>query len=87
MLDRLSFFALCSALSLTRAVEFAGASSEGSATVHWLEDKPAHNFGTTFGLPWPAGKFPSNSTTFSAKTSSNGQIALKSWVSRLFSLW
>ncbi|RDI76653.1 hypothetical protein Vi05172_g13358 [Venturia inaequalis] len=80
MLNHIFFIVLCSLFSLGHGVEFTN-TTDASATVHWLEGKPAHNFGTTFGLPWPAGKFPSNSTTFSAKTSSNEQVALKSWIS------
>ncbi|KAI9055596.1 hypothetical protein LZ554_000542 [Drepanopeziza brunnea f. sp. 'monogermtubi'] len=45
-----------------------------SATVHWLEGKPSHNFGTTFGLPWPQGKYFDENTSFTAETD------LQSWV-------
>lgn len=86
MLNHICFTALCSLFSLGHGVELANTTSAASATVHWLEGKPAHNYGTTFGLPWPAGKFPSNSTTFSAKTSSDENISLRSWVRYLFFL-
>ncbi|EKD21343.1 uncharacterized protein L3040_000620 [Drepanopeziza brunnea f. sp. 'multigermtubi'] len=45
-----------------------------SATVHWLEGKPLHNFGTTFGLPWPQGKYFAENTSFTAETD------LQSWI-------
>lgn len=45
-----------------------------SATVHWLEGKPTYNFGTTFGLPWPQGRYHAENTSFAAETD------LQSWV-------
>lgn len=62
------------------SLNFTNSSSSGSTTVHWLDGKPAYNFGTTFGLPWPEGQYPSNFTKFTASTSSNKEIELDSWV-------
>ncbi|KAK2624658.1 hypothetical protein QTJ16_005851 [Diplocarpon rosae] len=50
-------------------------SSPSSATVHWLEGKPTHNFGTTFGLPWPQGLYYIENTTFTS-----AEADLQSWV-------
>ncbi|KAL4805126.1 hypothetical protein BDV18DRAFT_165911 [Aspergillus unguis] len=47
--------------------------------VHWLGDTPASIAGTTFGLPWPQGKYTSNNTAFSI-SGSEGDIPLQSWV-------
>ncbi|KAF7523513.1 hypothetical protein G7054_g11721 [Neopestalotiopsis clavispora] len=49
-------------------------------SVRWLEGAPAVNLGTTFGLPWPRGKYPANSTTFSAADVDGDQVNLQSWI-------
>ncbi|KAI1350800.1 hypothetical protein F5Y01DRAFT_325861 [Xylaria sp. FL0043] len=55
-------------------------SSSDVVEVKWLEGKPALALGTTFGLPWPKGKYPGNQTTFSAATDSGDEVSLQSWV-------
>ncbi|ORY56659.1 uncharacterized protein BCR38DRAFT_490545 [Pseudomassariella vexata] len=47
--------------------------------VRWLEGAPDYNSGTTFGLPWPRGKFNANTTTFTG-TAGSEKIQLQSWV-------
>ncbi|KAJ8120975.1 hypothetical protein O1611_g10223 [Lasiodiplodia mahajangana] len=48
--------------------------------VKWLEGKPALNLGTTFGLPWPKGKYAGDQVAFSAATDSGEAVNLQSWV-------
>ncbi|KAI0810164.1 hypothetical protein GGR55DRAFT_645573 [Xylaria sp. FL0064] len=55
-------------------------SSSDVVEVNWLEGKPVLALGTTFGLPWPKGKYPGNQTTFSASTDNGDDVSLQSWV-------
>ncbi|KAK2798249.1 hypothetical protein FQN51_007815 [Onygenales sp. PD_10] len=50
--------------------------------VRWIGDAPDLNWGTTFGLPWPEGKYQPNETEFtiSASGSNEEKIPLQSWV-------
>ncbi|KAI0965989.1 hypothetical protein F4678DRAFT_308841 [Xylaria arbuscula] len=48
--------------------------------VKWLEGQPALNLGTTFGLPWPKGKYRSDQVAFSATTEEGEDVALQSWI-------
>ncbi|KAK4034450.1 hypothetical protein C8A01DRAFT_18750 [Parachaetomium inaequale] len=52
-------------------------SSSSSVKVSWVGDSPAQNLGTTFGLPWPQGKYQPDEVDFKL---SDGQIQLQSWV-------
>ncbi|KNG88864.1 hypothetical protein ANOM_003689 [Aspergillus nomiae NRRL 13137] len=54
--------------------------SADTVKVHWVGDAPEYHAGTTFGLPWPQGKYRSNDTQFSLSGQSNEQIPLQSWV-------
>ncbi|KAG7294399.1 hypothetical protein NEMBOFW57_004470 [Staphylotrichum longicolle] len=51
--------------------------SSSSVKVSWIGDSPAQNLGTTFGLPWPQGKYQPNDVDFKL---SDGQTPLESWV-------
>ncbi len=51
-----------------------------SIPVHWLGDTPSYVAGTTFGLPWPQGKYHFNNTAFSISGSQGGDAPLHSWV-------
>ncbi|KAB8068867.1 hypothetical protein BDV29DRAFT_199093 [Aspergillus leporis] len=55
-------------------------SSSDSIKVHWVGDIPEYHTGTTFGLPWPEGKYKINSTEFTISGKSNEQVPLQSWV-------
>lgn len=48
--------------------------------VRWLEDTPKYHSGTTFGLPWPQGKYVFENTTFTIATGPSQQVPLQSWV-------
>ncbi|KAI1179042.1 hypothetical protein F4777DRAFT_535379 [Nemania sp. FL0916] len=48
--------------------------------VRWLEGKPGLNLGTTFGLPWPRGKYAGDQVAFSAATDSGENVDIQSWV-------
>jgi hypothetical protein len=52
-------------------------SSASSVKVGWVGDAPAQNLGTTFGLPWPQGKYKPGEVDFKL---SDGQTPLQSWV-------
>ncbi|KAL2808314.1 hypothetical protein BJX63DRAFT_439470 [Aspergillus granulosus] len=67
------------------ALLFLGAIAPGALAVpvpiHWLGTTPSYTSGSTFGLPWPEGKFFYNSTAFSIASSSGADnIPLDSWV-------
>ncbi|KAI9151359.1 hypothetical protein HJFPF1_08561 [Paramyrothecium foliicola] len=51
-------------------------STSQDATVRWLGETPSYHAGTTFGVPWPKGKFDANKAEFSVSTGE----ALQSWV-------
>ena len=48
--------------------------------VHWVGERPEYTSGTTFGLPWPQGKYKFNDTLFSIVGKPSEQIPLQSWV-------
>ncbi|KAL4967129.1 polysaccharide lyase family 26 protein [Aspergillus stella-maris] len=50
-------------------------SSATSVPVSWLGSTPSYTSGTTFGLPWPKGKYTFNDTSFSI-----AGVPLQSWV-------
>ena len=51
-----------------------------TVNVHWIGNTPAYTTGTTFGLPWPQGKYRFNETQFSIGSDPNNPIPLQSWV-------
>ncbi|KAI0539551.1 hypothetical protein GGR58DRAFT_464005 [Xylaria digitata] len=55
-------------------------SSSDVVDVKWLEGTPALNVGTTFGLPWPKGKYPGDQVAFSASTDGGEDVTIQSWV-------
>ncbi|KAI1774500.1 hypothetical protein F4818DRAFT_418100 [Hypoxylon cercidicola] len=59
-----------------------GSSSESDVVaVRWIGDTPALNSGTTFGLPWPRGKYQANETAFAGLGGDDdSQIPLQSWI-------
>lgn len=58
---------------------------DGSVTVQWLGKKPAYNPGTTFGVPWPRGKYAASATTFSISSGDGNQIPSESWITGYWS--
>lgn len=58
----------------------AQAQSSDAAPVSWVGDTPKLNLGTTFGLPWPRGKFPADTTSFKATASNGEQVDIQSWI-------
>ncbi|KAI1812118.1 hypothetical protein GGS20DRAFT_587831 [Poronia punctata] len=50
-----------------------------SVKVRWLEDKPPLHIGTTFGLPWPRGKYPADKVGFTAE-SGGEEVDLQTWI-------
>ncbi|KAL4926174.1 polysaccharide lyase family 26 protein [Aspergillus undulatus] len=50
-------------------------STSDSIPVTWLGSTPSYTAGTTFGLPWPKGKYTFNNTAFSI-----AGVPLQSWV-------
>jgi len=58
----------------------AQSQSTDSAVVSWVGDAPPLNLGSTFGLPWSRGKYPADSTTFTATDSNGQQVEVQSWV-------
>ncbi|KAE8155065.1 hypothetical protein BDV25DRAFT_135398 [Aspergillus avenaceus] len=73
---------LLAALSALAHGAFSLSSSNSSDTVkvHWVGDTPEYVPGTTFGVPWPQGKYRFNSTEFTIAGSSDQNIPLQSWV-------
>ncbi|KAL4886065.1 hypothetical protein BJY04DRAFT_98514 [Aspergillus karnatakaensis] len=55
-------------------------SASDSIPIHWVGDTPDHVSGTTFGLPWPQGKYHFNNTVFSLTGDSGESVPLQSWV-------
>ncbi|KAK9797612.1 hypothetical protein SCARD494_03441 [Seiridium cardinale] len=59
---------------------FSNASTRTGVTVRWLEGTPVSNLGSTFGLPWPRGEYPADTTSFTGTTADGGEVQLQSWV-------
>ncbi|KAH7018559.1 uncharacterized protein B0I36DRAFT_253759 [Microdochium trichocladiopsis] len=72
--------ALCHLVAALGCAGLAAAQSPDSAAVSWVGDAPDLNLGATFGLPWPRGKYPANSTSFTATDSNGGQVDVQSWI-------
>ncbi|MFT3781278.1 MAG: Tat pathway signal sequence domain protein [Nibricoccus sp.] len=52
---------------------------ENIAPLHWLDGRaPSAMPGTTWGTPWPHGKYPKN-TTFALRTASGAAVPVQSW--------
>jgi hypothetical protein len=56
------------------------ASEDGSVKVQWLEQKPAYNPGTTFGVPWPRGRYQANDTLFAISSGNGSPVPSESWI-------
>jgi hypothetical protein len=76
-LNSVTYLALC---LVGRAFSAPKNSSSSSVDVKWLEGKPTSNFGTTFGVPWPRGKYVANQVKFTASADGGNDVALQSWV-------
>ncbi|KAI0396430.1 hypothetical protein F5Y17DRAFT_455931 [Xylariaceae sp. FL0594] len=93
LLDLKSTAGLAAAAALANLPAAAAATSHGNSTVsvRWLEGSRAllPHIGTTFGLPWPRGKFPADETEFSATSASGdgivADVALQTWVTSYWS--
>ncbi|KXX80205.1 Uncharacterized protein YetA [Madurella mycetomatis] len=55
----------------------AQSNTSSSVKVNWIGDPPTQNLGTTFGLPWPQGKYQPDEVDFKLL---DGQTPLQSWV-------
>ncbi|KAI5204632.1 hypothetical protein E4T38_04565 [Aureobasidium subglaciale] len=55
-------------------------SKDGSVKVQWLDPKPAYNPGTTFGVPWPRGRYQANDTVFTVSSDNGESVASESWI-------
>jgi hypothetical protein len=66
-------------MSILRGLTAAARSNNtaSSVKVGWIGDPPAQNLGTTFGLPWPQGKYQPDEVDFDV---ADGQTPLESWV-------
>ncbi|KAL4773526.1 hypothetical protein BDW60DRAFT_206332 [Aspergillus nidulans var. acristatus] len=67
------------ALSLAGSGSTTNNSTSDAIPIHWLGDTPDYVAGTTFGLPWPRGKYTFNNTVFSISGGAD-EIPLQSWV-------
>ncbi|KAI0881319.1 uncharacterized protein GGS22DRAFT_73608 [Annulohypoxylon maeteangense] len=79
----LGLLAVLGLSSASSAQSYSNSSSLASDTVavSWVGDAPKINSGTTFGLPWPRGKYQANTTTFAGREGdSEGQVPLQSWI-------
>lgn len=56
-----------------------------SVTAQWLEKRPLHNHGTTFGVPWPRGQYFANETLFTLSGDGGSQIPSGSWITGYWS--
>ncbi|KAK6066720.1 hypothetical protein SCUP515_10529 [Seiridium cupressi] len=59
---------------------FSNTSTGPGVTVRWLEGTPVTNLGSTFGVPWPRGEYPADTTSFTGTTADGGEVQLQSWV-------
>ncbi|KAI1334518.1 hypothetical protein F5Y15DRAFT_429352 [Xylariaceae sp. FL0016] len=73
----LACFTFSSLVSTTTALRNT---SSDAVNVRWIEGTPSINHGSTFGLPWPRGRYPSEAVAFSGSTDDGGKFELQSWV-------
>lgn len=72
-----AFLLLILALSLGGIVT-APAADAPPVQLHWLEGTPGLSNGVTWGVPWPKGTLPKD-TSFALKTASGEDIPVQSW--------
>ncbi|KAE8381931.1 hypothetical protein BDV26DRAFT_48735 [Aspergillus bertholletiae] len=77
---RLSLWAALGALVSEVLSQPTDSRSSDTVKVHWVGDAPEYHAGTTFGLPWPQGKYRFNETQFTISGQSKEPIPLQSWV-------
>ncbi|KAI1088637.1 hypothetical protein F5B19DRAFT_413212 [Rostrohypoxylon terebratum] len=79
----LGLLALLGLSNSVSAQSYPNSSSSASDTVavSWIGDTPKINSGTTFGLPWPRGKYQANATIFTGREGDDdGEVPLQSWI-------
>jgi hypothetical protein len=60
-------------------------SEDRTVKVQWLDQKPAYNPGTTFGAPWPRGRYQANDTSFAISSGSGNPVPSESWITGYWS--
>jgi hypothetical protein len=60
-------------------------SEDGSVKVQWLDQKPSYHPGTTFGVPWPRGRYQANDTSFAISSGSGSPVPSESWITGYWS--
>ncbi|KAI4730422.1 hypothetical protein E4T49_01809 [Aureobasidium sp. EXF-10728] len=60
-------------------------SEHEAVKIQWLDQKPAYNHGTSFGVPWPRGKYQANDTIFAVSSEAGTSVASESWVTGYWS--
>jgi len=84
MLWFLFYLVFCGILDIATPLSVSNITSSNNSsavTVHWIGAKPTYLKGTTFGLPWPLGKYHPDNTKFTASVSdSNESIDIQTWV-------
>jgi hypothetical protein len=55
-------------------------SRDGSVKVQWLDQKPSYYPGTTFGVPWPRGRYRANDTLFAISSGNGSPVPSGSWI-------
>ncbi|KAI4736178.1 hypothetical protein E4T50_13323 [Aureobasidium sp. EXF-12298] len=58
---------------------------DGAVKVQWLNQKPSYNSGTTFGVPWPRGRYQANDTSFAVSSGSGSPVTSESWITGYWS--
>jgi hypothetical protein len=58
---------------------------DGTVKIQWLEQKPAYNPGTTFGVPWPRGINQANDTSFAISSGNGSPVPSESWITGYWS--
>jgi hypothetical protein len=61
----------------TASAEPSAQAADG-VDLHWLDGKPAATTGATWGVPWPQGQLPKDST-FALQTDDGTAVAVQSW--------
>jgi hypothetical protein len=79
MMGRTSLY-LVALLSAAGIASSQRSNCTGAVKVKWVGDTPSSNLGTTFGVPWPQGRYHPDETDFKISSASGDDISLQSWV-------
>ncbi|KAI0126060.1 hypothetical protein BJ170DRAFT_459101 [Xylariales sp. AK1849] len=74
------FLAILGYFNHVASQSYFNTSTGDSVSVRWVGDIPSLNLGTSFGLPWPRGKYSADTTAFTGTTTGGQEVQLETWI-------